>query len=250
MEARIIETVPLVLPASGITHLATGETIFVHDKRGVFLFRAGRKPERLAKRKGLEGITTDPGGKHVWVHCENKRAIERYDVERSSDGKISLIESGETRRLPKLKGKKNAGWKGLTFLPAESGGRDHLVCAHERKPRRLGIYSLPDLDDGLNVALPKEAKSQLDDISGVAFEASSGHLFLVSDRSRTLVELAMIRKAGQVELVPLSRVELDLKPTRKPEGLAFDAAGRLWVSLDYEKRDDARRGVALVIEFV
>jgi len=70
----------------------------------------------------------------------------------------------------------------------------------------------------------------------------------VSDRARTVVELALAPKDDGCELVPVSSFRLGVKKSRKPEGLSFDANGRLWVSLDYEKSDDSRRGIALEIE--
>jgi uncharacterized protein YjiK len=119
---------------------------------------------------------------------------------------------------------------------------------HEGRPRRIGVYALPDLTEGWTAALPKKAKELLPDVADVTIDESTGHVFLVSDRARRVVELALEPKGDGCELVPISSFHLGLKKSRKPEGLSFDAKGRLWVSLDYEKADDSRRGVALAIE--
>jgi uncharacterized protein YjiK len=246
-EAKVVEKLPLGLPASGIAHLPTGEVLFVHDKKGVYLARAGKKPKRLAKRKGLEGIATDSAGHQVYVVSEGDRSVLRYDVERSAEGEISLRRAGEAKRLPRLKGEKNCGWEGLAFRTSD-GGPAQLVCVHEGRPRRIGAYTLPDLAEVWTAALPKDAKRHLPDVADVTVDGRTGHLFLVSDRARTVVELALAPKADGCELVPVSSFRLGLKRSRKPEGLSFDSTGRLWVSLDYEKKDDSRRGVALGIE--
>ncbi len=247
-KATVVEKLPLGLPASGIAHLPTGEVLFVHDRKGVYLARAGKKPKRLAKRKGLEGIATDPTGNQVFVVCEDDGTVHRYDVERSSEGSLSLRSAGEARPLPRLKGGKNCGWEGLAFRPADGEGQGQLICAHEGRPRRIGVYALPNLTDGWTAALPRKAKKLLPDVAGVTVDGRTGHLFLVSDRARRVVELAIAPKGDGGELVPISSFRLKLKRSRKPEGLSFDAKGQLWISLDYEKADDSRRGVALGIQ--
>ena len=246
--AWIVAAVPLGLPSSGIAHLASGETLIVHDKLGVFQVTRGGKPRRLVERDGLEDIACDPAGRRVFVVSEDEGAIHEYRVRRRGDAGLALEDLREPRRLPNLGGRKNAGWEGIAFLSRPRGWpQASLVCVHEGRPRRIAVLALPDLEPVVSEKLPKRAKRLLPDVAGVAVDAKRGHLFLVSDRSRTIIEFSVSRGRA-VALEPLASLALPLEADKKPEGLCLDARGRLWVSLDYEKHDDTRKGVALVIE--
>ncbi|MCU0726284.1 MAG: SdiA-regulated domain-containing protein [Planctomycetes bacterium] len=254
--ARIVAEVPLGLLCSGIAHLPGGAILALHDDSGVCEVRPGEKPRLLFDIDDGEGIAADPAGRHVYVVEERKRRVRKLEVRRDGKDRLALRDTGEDRRLPKLKASDNTGWEGLAFLPAKriGGKHDHLACVHEGSPRRIGVYVLPDLDEGLTLKLPKTAKEALPDLSDVALEPATGHLFVVSDRSRTIVEFAFSHGKGaasgligNVKLEALAVIPLPLSKRRKPEALAFDGAGRLWVGLDEE--DDTREdGEALVLE--
>lgn len=237
---------------SGICHLPSGETLVVDDDKGIALVKKDGEAIKLVKdAKDVEGICSDDKGKYVYAVQEGSRKVVRYEVERKGNGEVGLKESGETRRLPKLKEVDNKGWEGLSFLSKEQAGgkHDHLVAVHEGSPRRIGIFKLPDLDDGVTLRLPGKAKDLLPDLADVTVDPKTGHLFVVSDESQHVVELA-IKKGGKaapgalletMELEVVSSFELPVKRKSKPEGLAFDDKGRLWVSLD-------GNGKALVLE--
>jgi hypothetical protein len=254
--ARIVAEVPLGLLCSGIAHLPGGEVLALDDDSGVCEVRPGAKPRLIFEIDDGEGIAADPAGRHVFVVEERKRRVRRLEVRRDGKGRLALRDTGEDRRLPKLKASDNTGWEGLAFLPMKQigGKHDHLACVHEGSPRRVGVYALPDLDEGLTLKLPKAAKEALPDLSDVAMEPATGHLFVVSDRSRTIVEFAFARREeavagtiGGAKLEALSVIPLPLSKRKKPEALAFDGKGRLWIGLDEE--DNARAdGEALVLE--
>ncbi len=260
--AKIVAEVDIGIPASGITHLPSGETLLVNDNDGIARLREHKGPKSLGKpHKGadLEGIASDSKGKHVWVVDESDRRVHRYDVSHDKDGKLELKDADDARRLPKLKDVTNKGWEGLTFLSKEvlGGKHDALVCAHEGSPRRIGIYELPDLDTGVTLAIPDAAKKLLPDVADVAIDPKTGHILVVSDQSRTVVELAIKKQTRaasqglleQVELEVVSTIDLSkhLSKNDKPEGLAFDQLGRLWVALDFEN-DHKNAGKAVVLE--
>jgi uncharacterized protein YjiK len=236
---------------SGICHLPTGETLVVDDDKGIALVKKDGEAVKLVKdSKDVEGICSDDKGKYVYAVQEGSRKVVRYEVIRK-DGDVELKESGTPRRLPKLKNVDNKGWEGLSFLSKEvAGGKhDHLVAVHEGSPRRIGIFKLPDLDDGITLRLPGKAKDLLPDLADITIDPKTGHLFVVSDESQQVVEL-VIKKGGKaapgalletIELEVVSSFELPVKRKSKPEGLAFDDKGRLWVSLD-------GNGKALVLE--
>jgi hypothetical protein len=246
--ALIVAEVPLGLPSSGISRLASGETLVVHDKLGVFQALPGAKLRRLAERKGLEGITSDPAGRRVFVVAEDAGMLHEYRVERPRAGEIALEEVGEPRRLPRIGKKGNTGWEGVAFLPGRPrGAGERLVCVHEGKPRRVGLYRLPGLEAGTEHKLPKPARRLLPDVADVAVEPGTGRLFLMSDRSRTIVEMLLVEEP-KPRLEAVACLALPLERDEKPEGMCFDRGGRLWVSLDYEDHDDAGKGMALVLQ--
>ncbi len=237
---------------SGIAHLPTGELIVVDDDKGIYTLQRDGKAQRLVKdTHDVEGIAVDDKGKHVWTVEEESRRVTRYDVKRDHDGGLELTESKVEHRLPKLKHVENKGWEGITFLPKEVAGtkKDQLVCAHEGDPRRIGIYALPDLDEGVLMRLPKKAKELLPDLADVAVDPKTGHLLVISDEAHTVVEMAIKMgkaRAGnglldRIELKVISSFEVPVKRSAKTEGICFDDRGRLWVTLD-------GTGDALVLE--
>jgi SdiA-regulated len=255
--ARIVAEVPTGMPSSGLVHLPTGETLAISDNTGVCEIRSGEEPRVLFKLKDGEGITVDSKGKYVYVVEEEARRVRKLEVRRDDKGRVALRDTDETRKLPRLKTEENSGWEGISFLPKGlAGGKtDYLVCVHEASPRRIGLYALPDLDEGHTLKLPKAAKDLLPDLADVAVHPETGHLFVVSDQARTIVELAVVQETkaatqgllAHVELKVISSVELPLSGRQKPEALHFDEKGRLWVGLDNED-DDKKSGKALVLE--
>lgn len=247
----VAEVVTGVAGASGLCHLPTGETLVVDDDRGIAVVLGdGTSRQLLRSGKDLEGICASPDGKQVWVVQEGTRRVQRFDVEHGADGALSLRDHGVTHKLPKFKDVENKGWEGLAFFPgALSGNGDQLICVHEGKPRRIGIFALPDLDTGVTLKLPDAAKGLLKDLADVAVDPVTGHIFVVSDESQTVVEFSLERSnraapgalLSTLELALVSSFRLPLQPQNKPEGLAFDDRGRLWVSLD-------DNGKALVFE--
>jgi hypothetical protein len=255
--ADLVAEVPIGLPASGLTQLPTGETLAISDNSGVVEVRPGEKPRVLFELKDGEGICASDDGKYVYVLEEGKRRVRTLEVRRDDKGRVALRDTDKDRKLPNLKEIENTGWEGMTFLPKKLAGgkKDCIVCVHEASPRRIGIFELPDLDVFVTLKLPKAAKELLPDLADVAVDPKTGHLFIVSDQSRTIVELAIVRenKAAtqglleRTELKVLSSVELPIGGKHKPEGLHFDERGRLWVALDNED-DDKKDGKALVLE--
>ena len=236
--------------ASGICHLPGGQTLVVDDDKGIaWMVKDGSAKTLVKSAEDLEGICASRDGRDVWVVQEGTRRVERYAVDHDDDGRLRLTSAG-SRKLPKFKDvEDNKGWEGLAFLPASSAGQpDQLVCVHEGSPRRLGIFALPELDTGFTLKLPKDAKDLLPDLADVAID-HHGHVFVLTDEGQRVVEFALVPSSRvapgalleQPSLVTVSSFELPLKKGSKPEGLAFDDVGRLWVALD-------TNGRALVLE--
>jgi hypothetical protein len=255
--ASIVAEVQLGVPMSGIVNLPSGQTLAINDDKGVYEVRPGEEPRLLFKLKDGEGLAVDDKGKYVYALDEKNRSVHKLEVRTDEKGRLALRDTDDTKKLPKLKGESNTGWEGICFLPKELAGgkKDCLVCVHEGSPRRIGIYELPDLDNGVTLKLPKSAKGLLPDLADIAVDPKTGHLFVVSDQSRTVVELAIVRESKaatqglleSVELKVVSSIDLPISANKKPEGLHFDEKGRLWVALDYEN-EKSDTGKALVLE--
>jgi len=254
--ANLVAEVQLGTPMSGIVHLPTGQTLVINDDKGVYEVRPREEPRLLFKLKDGEGIAVDGKGKYVYALDEKNRRVHKLEVRADAKGRLALRDTDQSKKLPNLKGQSNTSWEGICFLPKELAGgqNDRLVCVHEGSPRRIGIYELPDLDNGVTLKLPKGAKDLLPDLSDIAVDPKTGHLFVVSDQSRTVVELAIVRQSKaatqgvleSVELQVVSSIDLPISANKKPEGLDFDEKGRLWVGLDYEN-DKRETGKALVL---
>jgi uncharacterized protein YjiK len=255
--ADLVAEVQLGTPMSGIVHLPTGQTLVINDDKGVYEVRPGEEPRLLFKLKDGEGITVDAKGQYLYALEEKSRRVHKLEVRSDAKGRLALRDTDASKKLPKLKGQSNTSWEGICFLPKElvGGQSDCLVCVHEGSPRRIGIYELPDLHHGVTLKLPKGAKDLLPDLADITVEPKTGHLFVVSDRSRMVVELAIVRRSKtatqgvleSVELQVVSSIDLPISADKKPEGLHFDEKGRLWVGLDYEN-DKRETGKALVLE--
>lgn len=246
--ASVIARVPLGMLASGIVHLRTGETLAIGDDQGVCEVHPSRPPRLLCKLEDGEGIAASDDGAYVWTVEERKNRVRRFQVSTDESGRVALIDARADIRLPALGRRLNKGWEGLSFLPRALSGadRDWLVCVHEGSPRRIGLFELPYLTCGFTLKLPQRARDLLPDLADVVVDPSTGHLLVVSDQACTIVELAPRYREGvsgperieQLEIEAVSAIGLPRLGKYKPEGMAFDALGRLWVTLDDENEDE------------
>jgi uncharacterized protein YjiK len=132
--------------------------------------------------------------------------------------------------LPRPGNRKNKGFEGLAFMPARvsPSRRASLVAVHEGKPRRVGVFALPDLEPTHDLKLPDEAKDLLDDLADVTVDPVTGLLLLLSDQSQRIAIVRIV----QGELALAGSYELPLADEDKPEGLDFASPSRLLVVTD------------------
>ena len=187
-------------------------------------------------RSGLEGAAFDPLKKRLFVSSEEKRELLRYAFDPST-GKASLE---KTFQLD-LDGKANKGVEGLAWLPgtASPTGRPQLLAAREGSPRALLLLDDSGKGKPLELQLDKALLQACADFSGLAVDPLSGHLFIASDQSSLVAEVALDGpgarpRARLVNAFPL-RDEKG-KPLERVEGLTFDAAGNLHVLQENARR--------------
>lgn len=239
--------------ASGLVALGQERFLVVDDDKGIYLSTPSEGSEKIVSSKhhkelkDLEGITMLPDRSAVFVVAEAAGRVFRLDLRDGGDDDVELSDPVEVGRLPKLnKPGRNDGWEGLDILPGRfsADGKDRMVAVHEGHPRRVGVFTLPDLDEAMLLKLPDEAKDELDDLSDVAVDRTTGRIFLLSDRSQSIVEIELISRVTNApgallqenELAFVGAHKVPRKKNEKPEGITFDDAGTLWLTMDGRSR--------------
>jgi uncharacterized protein YjiK len=219
------------LPIRGASAVAAvkGALFVVEDDRGIYRIKGKRAPlwagRDLHPALGdLEGLAVDEKQSMLWALAEEEGAVLAISL-RTRSPRPTVI-----GHLPRLGTKKNKGFEGLAFLPARfsPSGRASLVAVHEEKPRRVGVFALPDLELTHDLKLPDEAKELLKDLSDVTVDPVTGQLLLLSDQSRRVVSA---RIAGK-KLTVSGSYDLPLRRDEKPEGLDFVSSSRLLIVTD------------------
>lgn len=220
---------------SGLTVLKDGRILAVDDERGLYDVTDGRG-ERIdlkngKKLDGPEGITVSGDGKTLYVVSEDDGKVHAIDVER--DGGFGEPES--LGRLPDLDGVDNKGWEGIAWLPAKANPerRNRLALVHEGSPRRVGLFDPRDLDGDVELLeLPDDLKDELDDLSDIAVDPATGHLFLLSDESSKIAEVRLVKDGRDLALETVALRKLPFRKGLRPEGVALDGDGNLLVATE------------------
>lgn len=186
-----------------------------------------------AGASGLEALAFDPVAKRLFVSEEEKRTLRRYRFDPAGPG---VPELEEKIRLD-LGGDPNKGVEGLCYLPAAHSptGRAQLVIAKEGEPRMMAL--LPDTGTGEPqlIPLPKGLKKGCDDFAALAIDPLTGHLFVASEESSSVAEIALSASGGAVGATLVAITPLldgDGRPFLRVEGITFDDAGDLYVLLE------------------
>ena len=219
------------LPMRGASAVAAipGGLLVVDDDEGIFRVARGEATlwagRDLHPSLGdLEGLATDDSHSVVWALAEEGGALLSLPLRHRSP-RPTLV-----GHLPRPGKRKNKGFEGLAFLPARlsPSRRASLVVVNESKPRRVLLFSLPDLALTHDLRLPSPVKDLLDDLADVAVDPVTGALLLLSDQCRRIVVTQLVDR----ELIPCGTCELPLRKGEKPEGIAFRSSSRLLVVTD------------------
>ncbi|MBK6688742.1 MAG: SdiA-regulated domain-containing protein [Deltaproteobacteria bacterium] len=192
--------------------------------------------------KGLEALAHDEEAKVLLTLSEDNRTIHELPVELEGP-RVELGEPRALGKLPDLTRRKNKGWEGLTVVPAALAPdhRPRLLAVQEGLPPLVCIFHRDTLALEAKLELPAEAIKFLPDVSDVAFDPKTNHLFLLSDEGNAIYECILASRSrargGQLltewGLIPLGETllpELPGKVERQAEGLTFDHRGDLFVA--------------------
>ncbi len=235
---------PLVVPSSsGLVARGEDRFVVVSDDDGVYEVTGGEARLVLRTRdddalEDLEGICRAPGG-GLLVLSEARGQVSRIQLDPPD-----VIE--HLGRLSEIGRSRNKGWEGLDLVPGTCSPdrRARLLAVHEGRPRRVGLFDLPDLGEVALLKLPRSIKDHASDLSDVSFETATGRFFLLSDESATIIETRLIQLAPPTVAAPLGELgveglavhHLEVARKQKPEGLDFAADGSLWLVTDGSAR--------------
>jgi SdiA-regulated len=222
-----------VLPVRGASAVAalSGGLLVADDDRGIYrISRSGASlwagPDLHPALGDLEGLAVDDRQTLVWALAEERGTVIALPLGRRAPRPTVI------GRLPRpgTRAKKNKGFEGLAFLPRRfsPSSRASLIAVHEAKPKRVGIFALPNLHQTDDLELPKAAKKLLDDLADVTVDPVTGAFLLLSDESQRIVVLRLVDDA--LELA--SAHDLPLGRGEKAEGLDFATPSRLLVVSD------------------
>jgi hypothetical protein len=219
------------LPMRGASAVAAvpGGLLVVDDDTGIFRVARGRATLWAGREVhpalgDLEGLAVDDTYRTAWALAEENGAVIALPLGGTSP-RATII-----GHLPRPGKRKNKGFEGLAFMPKSlaPSRRASLVAAHEAKPRRVGVFALPDLELTHELKLPDEAKDLLDDLADVTVDPVTGALLLLSDQSQRIA-IVRIVDGG---LVLSGSFDLPLARKEKPEGMDFGSSSRLLVVTD------------------
>lgn len=213
---------------SGITYAAATHTLLgIQNKptRIVELDLAG-KQLRAINLTGFDDTEdlVSLGNSRLAVIEERRRTLTVVTV----DPAANTIARPKQWLLIEPKQYENVGLEGIAYDPAG----DRFTIVKEKTPR--AIYSVSRTakpGDDASVTHPWDLEAGgfgLSDISGITFDPTSGHLLVLSDDSRTVVEATT--NGVEVARLPLTAGSAGLTADLvQPEGIALDDAGRLYI---------------------
>lgn len=219
------------LPTRGASAVAaiTGALLVVEDDEGIF--RVARNRATLWAGRDLhpglgdlEGLAVNETCTKVWALSEEDGAVISLPL-RDKPTRATVI-----GHLPRPGKRKNKGFEGLAYMPSRlsPSRRAALVAVHEGKPRRVGIFALPELELTHNLKLPDQFKELLDDLADVTVDPVTGALLLLSDQSRRIA----IARIVDGTLALAGSYDLPIGKRLKPEGMDFASSSRLLVVMD------------------
>lgn len=195
----------------------------------------------VERRYSLEGFhdveaVAYAGNGRLLIAEERKQSLVIIDLPKSKDGKLSPArplnrEQYQTLTLALADEEDNKGIEGLAY---DLKG-DRLFVAKERDPRQLlavsGLRTSLKGDLSLHVRdLFSEAMSKVfaTDLSSVEFDQRSGHLILLSDESKLLIEMTDEGKVVSFRSLWSGFAGLN-KAISQAEGVTIDDQGYLYV---------------------
>lgn len=235
---------------SDVTALPGGALFVVSDveSAGVVLTPRGKAvrvaiPGAADGDSGFEAVAYDANRQRLFVVREERHELAILHWAGTAASRPTLV---ATRQLPvigrshkKHRKSRNKGVEGMACLPAALSptGQAQLLLAQEARPRALVLLDADGGGEPLAIALDRAVHEACADFSGLAVDPLSGHVFVCSDESATLAEIALHggdEVRGELLAVTDLRDPGD-KRLDRVEGIAIDAVGNLFVLLEDDR---------------
>ena len=229
---------------SDVTVLRRGDLFVVSDveSTGILMTREGESARvEIAgvgdEESGFEAVAYDAKRQRLFVVREERHELA---ILRWAGTAATSTELLEVRKLPsigrtkgKSRKKSNKGIEGMAWLPSRHSptGKAHLILAKEAKPRALVLLDADGKGEPWEIPLERSIDKACADFSGLAVDPISGHVFLCSDESSTIAEIALHGgREPHGDLVAVTELR-DRRGKRfdRVEGIAIDEDGRLFV---------------------
>lgn len=237
LSLRQLRARPLPIKGASAVAAMPGEMLLAEDDEGIYRVQGGRcslwAGRDLHEALGdLEGLAVDRPRGRVWALAEETGQVVQLPLRGRRRTARAIGRLTRPGRRP------NKGFEGLAYAPGRlsPNGLDSLVAVHEAKPRRIGVFRLPDLGQTHEYKLPRDAKGALDDLADVTVDPVTGALLLLSEQSRRIGLFEM----GDGRLALQDLVDVRVSRRERPEGLDFVTRDRLVVVTE---------GPATLIEF-
>ena len=219
---------------SGICWHRARQTLFIVGDEGAIgeLKTDGSliRQEVLREAADFEGITHDPATGLLYVVIEDEEVILEVDPEtfgilrefpipRMFQGKLLMKKGGQ-------------GIEAITFVPdpkhAEGGtfyvANQSFVLTNPEDVSALFELELPLRSRDREPRIKQCIMSDIIDLSGLYYDAKTGHLFVISDATNILLEYSLAW-----ELVSSFAF-----PGNDQEGIAADDQGHLYIAQEYD----------------
>jgi uncharacterized protein YjiK len=217
---------PLAMRGASAVAAVRGTMYLAEDDEGIYRLQRGRLTLWAGAAMhpalcDLEGLTLDAKARCVWALAEET-------------GQVVCLPTAGRRRTVTLVGRldrpgrrENKGYEGLAYLPREHSPnrRNSLLAAHEGKPRRIGVFALPDLAQTHEFKLPGDAKDALADLADLTVDPVTGVWLLLSEESRRIGAFTVEPDRLLLE----SLTDVHVENGERPEGLDFVTPDRLVV---------------------
>lgn len=229
-----------VKEASDVAALPGGRFLVVSDqKTKVRVLNADSSyvpveiPDLPKNESQFEAVTFDSAKERLIIVREEARELLRYRWSPDSSRPPTLDEKKGRVALDKG-GPKNKGFEGMTYVPAEFSptGSPMLLLAKEGNPKQLWVHDATGAKTKQEVKLDPSVFDACKDFSALAIHPKTGHLYIASDESGSVVEVALRqRDDGKIEGSRVSRPyamrDRENKRLNRIEGLVFTPNGRL-----------------------
>lgn len=214
--------------ASGAAYSSATKTVFVILNDPCLIVELG--PEGAQRRRislpgfnDTEGIA-HIGGNHFFVVEERRGNLCQIQI----GPRTTSVPYNSAKRIYVEGDGKNLGLEGVAFDLKNK--RAFLV--KEKSPRKIYQVSGPAGRGGnakFSVPFDLEKNSLgCDDVSDIYFDPKTGHLLILSDESKCVVECTV--EGRQIGRLKLKDGHAGLKETLKqPEGITMDNAGNLYI---------------------